>query len=154
MTTIKKNIGIDHSQRHKEVVLDQAKPNPSKMVRPQTNTFSHGATAQLARGNETAPRQGVQRTATTQAVQATHMHNSITNGQNIHIGSRGAAVTELQTILNNAGAQPPLELDGKFGPLTQQAVRDFQTQRGTLVCKLGQRTYYNQVPIATFGSPE
>lgn len=42
-------------------------------------------------------------------------------------GSRGAAVEELQTKLNNVGADPPLVVDGIFGPLTKAAVVAFQT---------------------------
>lgn len=48
-------------------------------------------------------------------------------------GARGPEVEQLQRQLNEAGARPPLELDGKFGPLTEAAVREFQTRRNIQV---------------------
>jgi hypothetical protein len=58
-----------------------------------------------------------------------------TPGTSIHPtvrqGSTGAAVEELQEKLNQAGvADPPLVLDGIFGPLTQAATVEFQKQNG------------------------
>ncbi|UOE42682.1 peptidoglycan-binding domain-containing protein [Agromyces larvae] len=44
-------------------------------------------------------------------------------------GSVGPSVGELQTKLNERGAEPPLAVDGIFGPLTDAAVRAFQTQQ-------------------------
>ncbi|MDQ6711494.1 MAG: peptidoglycan-binding protein [Candidatus Dormibacteraeota bacterium] len=44
----------------------------------------------------------------------------------LRLGSQGAAVNELQTRLNLAGAQPVLKVDGIFGPRTQRAVRKYQ----------------------------
>ncbi len=52
-------------------------------------------------------------------------------GQLLEMGHRGPAVSRLQDQLNNAGAYPPLEVDGKFGPNTDAAVRSFQ-QRNKL----------------------
>lgn len=46
-------------------------------------------------------------------------------------GSQGPAVSEVQRQLNANGAN--LEVDGKFGPRTQMAVRQFQAQRGLRV---------------------
>ena len=43
-------------------------------------------------------------------------------------GDSGPAVTNLQELLNGAGAN--LKTDGTWGPKTDQAVRDFQTQHG------------------------
>ena len=54
----------------------------------------------------------------------------------IRRGSRGPAVEELQQRLNNApSTEVPtlLETDGKFGPLTKQAVIEFQTAHPPLV---------------------
>jgi len=48
-------------------------------------------------------------------------------------GARGPAVVMLQKALNAAGATPPLEVDGGFGKLTEQAVRDFQTKHDLIV---------------------
>ncbi len=52
---------------------------------------------------------------------------------NLARGSRGEDVAALQRQLNAAGAKPPLEIDGKFGPLTDGAVRNFQAQAGIRV---------------------
>ena len=41
-------------------------------------------------------------------------------------GSKGNPVKELQTLLNKAGAKPPLKVDGIFGKNTDVAVRAFQ----------------------------
>jgi peptidoglycan hydrolase-like protein with peptidoglycan-binding domain len=41
-------------------------------------------------------------------------------------GSKGSDVRELQAALNRAGANPPLEVDGEFGPLTEAVVKSFQ----------------------------
>ncbi|MGY6709688.1 MAG: peptidoglycan-binding protein [Rhizobiaceae bacterium] len=48
-------------------------------------------------------------------------------------GSKGAAVRELQSLLNLAGAQPQLVADGDFGPATDRAVRAFQDKFGLVV---------------------
>ncbi len=48
-------------------------------------------------------------------------------------GCRGADVLELQTLLNAAGADPLLETDGIFGPLTREGVMDFQLKAGIKV---------------------
>jgi peptidoglycan hydrolase-like protein with peptidoglycan-binding domain len=45
-------------------------------------------------------------------------------GRTIQIGSVGDDVKRLQRMLNRRGAG--LELDGRFGPLTQAAVKKFQ----------------------------
>ncbi|MBB3980077.1 peptidoglycan hydrolase-like protein with peptidoglycan-binding domain [Rhizobium azooxidifex] len=49
------------------------------------------------------------------------------------VGSRGAAVRDLQTMLNAAGASPKLKTDGDFGGLTETAVRLFQERAGLVV---------------------
>ena len=41
-------------------------------------------------------------------------------------GSEGDAVKALQTALNARGAEPPLVVDGMFGPETLKAVKHFQ----------------------------
>jgi N-acetylmuramoyl-L-alanine amidase len=51
----------------------------------------------------------------------------------LKLGSRGAAVRDLQTMLNAAGAKPPLLVDDAFGDATDAAVRDFQERMGLVV---------------------
>jgi peptidoglycan hydrolase-like protein with peptidoglycan-binding domain len=36
----------------------------------------------------------------------------------------------LQTALNVVGANPPLDVDGEYGPMTRDAVLQFQTAHG------------------------
>jgi peptidoglycan hydrolase-like protein with peptidoglycan-binding domain len=47
-------------------------------------------------------------------------------GVNLRRGARGPEVEALQRALNERGANPPLEVDGRFGPLTAGAVREYQ----------------------------
>jgi peptidoglycan hydrolase-like protein with peptidoglycan-binding domain len=57
-------------------------------------------------------------------------------------GAHGASVEDLQTRLNTDGADPTLDVDGAFGPLTQAAVREFQGRHGLAVDgKVGIRTW-------------
>ncbi|MBL8917942.1 MAG: peptidoglycan-binding protein [Myxococcaceae bacterium] len=56
---------------------------------------------------------------------------SAANGEYLKRGSSGEAVLELQKALNARGWQ--LEEDGKFGPKTEQALRDFQGATGAEV---------------------
>lgn len=48
-------------------------------------------------------------------------------------GSGGDAVRILQTLLNTAGAQPPIRVDGDFGAATDAALRGFQERAGLVV---------------------
>lgn len=48
-------------------------------------------------------------------------------------GSKGAAVRDLQRLLNLAGAAPPLVVDGLFGHATGGAVQAFQVRAGLVV---------------------
>jgi peptidoglycan hydrolase-like protein with peptidoglycan-binding domain len=45
------------------------------------------------------------------------------SGRFLALGHEGQAVERLQDLLNRNGAQPPLELDGKFGPKTLAALK-------------------------------
>ena len=56
-----------------------------------------------------------------------------TGNGNLARGSRGEEVAALQRQLNAAVANPPIEVDGKFGPLNDGAVRNFQAQAGIRV---------------------
>jgi N-acetylmuramoyl-L-alanine amidase len=59
----------------------------------------------------------------------------------LKLGSRGAAVRELQTMLNQAGASPALIVDDDFGNRTDKAVRAFQERFGLVVDgKVGAQT--------------
>ncbi len=54
--------------------------------------------------------------------------------ETLRSGSRGTSVFVLQAQLNLAGTDPgPLQLDGRFGPLTDAAVRDFQDSAGLTI---------------------
>lgn len=44
-------------------------------------------------------------------------------------GVENDVVKELQTLLNQFGADPQLDVDGKFGPLTEMAVRKYQKSK-------------------------
>jgi putative chitinase len=46
------------------------------------------------------------------------------------IGEGSAGVKQLQEALNDLGADPRLVVDGRYGPATKRAVRDFQTAVG------------------------
>ena len=129
MTTISRTTGprVDQSQRHKKVVTDRVKQPILQKV--QKSSFSHGRPTQVQTGNETASRQGVQRTPAPQLAQPTQLQNMIKTGQYVQRGSRGASVNELQAMLNRAGAQPPLTVDGQFGPQTDRAVHNFQNKK-------------------------
>lgn len=49
-----------------------------------------------------------------------------TSGSYLRKGNSGSAVIDLQTALNNAGADPKISVDGVFGNETVKAVRAFQ----------------------------
>ncbi len=51
---------------------------------------------------------------------------------NLTYGSRGDEVKKLQQALNSTGKYT-LDVDGKYGPATQSAVKDYQTQNGLKV---------------------
>jgi hypothetical protein len=69
--------------------------------------------------------------ATTEALAAPQTPEQVAAGKPLlALGSTGPAVTELQTGLNLAGAQPKLKVDGIFGPKTQRAVRKYQAMSG------------------------
>ena len=48
-------------------------------------------------------------------------------------GSHSLTVRLAQELLNLNGAAPPLALDSDFGPLTETAVKKFQTAKGLVV---------------------
>ncbi|KAB2395333.1 MULTISPECIES: peptidoglycan-binding protein [Bacillus cereus group] len=52
-------------------------------------------------------------------------------GYNLQVGSKGKAVTDMQTYLNSISNNYPaiekLQADGLFGPATQKAIKKFQT---------------------------
>lgn len=51
---------------------------------------------------------------------------SVTVYPTLRRGAGGEDVKTLQTLLNQFGANPQLDVDGKFGPLTETAVRKYQ----------------------------
>jgi peptidoglycan hydrolase-like protein with peptidoglycan-binding domain len=48
-------------------------------------------------------------------------------GDRMRRGMGGESVKQLQQRLNDLGARPPLEVDGKFGPKTEAALKRFQS---------------------------
>ena len=48
-------------------------------------------------------------------------------------GTPDETTSWLQTALNRLGATPPLAVDGSYGPVTEAAVRQFQTSAGLVV---------------------
>ncbi|MFC0676167.1 C40 family peptidase [Brachybacterium hainanense] len=56
---------------------------------------------------------------------------ALSSGKTLYKGSRGDRVADLQTALNSEGAN--LAVDGKFGPRTDAAVRDYQADNGLRV---------------------
>jgi peptidoglycan hydrolase-like protein with peptidoglycan-binding domain len=51
-------------------------------------------------------------------------------GDSMRRGMKGESVRDVQRMLNNAGANPPLAEDGKFGPKTEAALRAYQEGKG------------------------
>ncbi len=51
-------------------------------------------------------------------------------GATMHRGMGGPQVMELQRMLNAQGANPPLAVDGKFGPKTEAMLKAFQGSNG------------------------
>lgn len=73
----------------------------------------------------------------------------------IQRGMSGQSVTDIQKMLNAAGASPPLALDGKFGPKTEAALRAFQAKHGvqqTGVCGAPSLDKLEKAPPAPPGS--
>ncbi len=54
--------------------------------------------------------------------------DAVANGGVLHIGHSGQGVKDLQRMLNSMGAK--LDVDGKFGPKTEAALKSFQAARG------------------------
>jgi peptidoglycan hydrolase-like protein with peptidoglycan-binding domain len=59
----------------------------------------------------------------------------------MHRGMGGPSVMDVQRMLNAQGANPPLAVDGKFGPKTEAALKAFQSANGVQQTGvLGQQT--------------
>src|SRR5690625_809190 len=56
---------------------------------------------------------------------------ALQSSEKLRWGSRGGAVSDLQSALNDNGAS--LAVDGVFGPLTDSAVKHYQRSNGLLV---------------------
>jgi peptidoglycan hydrolase-like protein with peptidoglycan-binding domain len=66
----------------------------------------------------------------------------------------GMTVAQIQSALNAAGAQPPVGVDGKYGPLTSSAVRSFQAAHGLSADGMaGPLTQAQLRPYLTGGAP-
>jgi peptidoglycan hydrolase-like protein with peptidoglycan-binding domain len=68
-------------------------------------------------------------------------------------GKRGPDVLELQTKLNQAGVDPPLDLDGAFGQLTAKAVVAFQLSKGLVTDGIAGPKTWAALDEATVGAP-
>jgi peptidoglycan hydrolase-like protein with peptidoglycan-binding domain len=90
---------------------------------PQRNRKTRFAAAAVVAGLFVAP------VTISQIVSAapTQSPNSF-NG--LAVGARGQAVVEIQAALVNAGIRLVGGVDGNFGPMTAQALREFQTRNG------------------------
>ncbi len=67
--------------------------------------------------------------------------DQVQSGSVLRRGHRGQGVQDAQSLLNQAGAHPSLAEDGRYGPLTRNAVRDHQRANGLRVDgKLGPDT--------------
>ena len=71
---------------------------------------------------------------------------------NLRVGSRGQSVLSLQQKLEEAGFSPG-PLDGKFGPLTQRAVRAFQEARGLQVDGIAGPATAGALGLSGFDAP-
>lgn len=113
---------------------NNAQPTPRVQPTSDTNTFTSTNTNNNNATVDTRVRSGLTRTVNAQpAPSSAHLQHSISQGTYAKRGRSGQSVSELQQMLNRSGIQPPLDTDGKFGPLTQQAVRDYQTQNNLRV---------------------
>lgn len=77
-----------------------------------------------------------------------YMGGSVTFPGTLTVGSSGPAVAQVQTALNQAGANPQLTVDGQYGPMTQQAVTAYQQAPTHYI----QETTYGSVDAATWDS--
>ncbi|MCS6712281.1 C40 family peptidase [Brachybacterium sp. EF45031] len=82
-----------------------------------------GAAAQAA---PAAPAQPAAQAASAAPATAPVAPTALPSGVTLRWGSKGAVVKQLQTLLNQEGAD--LRVDGKFGPRTHAAVKDFQRE--------------------------
>ena len=71
--------------------------------------------------------------ATTYATPAPSTDDALAGKAVIKRGQSGESVKQLQQDLNAAGANPPLDVDGKFGAKTDVAVRGYQKSHGLKV---------------------
>lgn len=111
---------------------------PSQRTTPQPgNSYLRGGQTPGVEANTRPTRTSLRRSVeqAPQASAASHPNlDNVRQGQSLlRRGASGPQVESLQQMLNRAGANPPLATDGQFGPLTQAAVREFQTKRGIQV---------------------
>lgn len=65
----------------------------------------------------------------------------------LRLGANGSEVRKLQTALNRAGAS--LSVDGAFGPKTEQAVKNFQSDNGLVMDGVCGPTTWGAVALYT-----
>lgn len=88
---------------------------------------AEAAPAAPAPASQTAP----SATTAPSAPETTAPTTALQSSEKLRWGSRSDAVSDLQSALNNNGAN--LAVDGVFGPLTDSAVKDYQSSNGLLV---------------------
>jgi len=102
-------------------------------IQKPTNAAQNATRTQQTRATDTAAK------GTGSEFTPAPAYNAATTEHPIRRGHEGASVTQIQQELNARGAN--LEVDGRFGPATEQAVRQFQAQSGiTVDGKVGPET--------------
>lgn len=91
------------------------------------SAFAGGAAQAAPAAPVTAPATTTQAAAPAAPAPTAALHSS----EKLRWGSQGSSVEQLQSALNDEGSN--LAVDGKFGPLTHSAVKDYQQTNGLQV---------------------
>ena len=91
------------------------------------SAFAGGAAQAAPAAPATAPSTATQAAAPTAPAPA----QALSSSEKLRWGSQGASVEQLQSALNDEGSS--LTVDGKFGPRTHGAVKDYQQAKGLQV---------------------
>lgn len=99
----------------------------NKPQRQQASADTQRSSRERAMAGETAARA---RVLGPYGTPAPSMEDIRGEGARMRRGMSGESVKEMQRKLNALGANPPLEVDGKFGPKTERALEEFQGDHG------------------------